>query len=79
MKATEGKGIKTLTPKQMRRRLPIALAQVKTVNTFETLLTKLGKWKYNEINKGIIQKWIINSGNGKIFDSHHSILQIKQI
>ena len=43
MKATEGKGIKTLTPKQMLRRLPIALAQVKTVNTFESLLTKLGK------------------------------------
>ena len=31
---------KTLSPKQMLERLPIALAQVKLGNTFETLLNE---------------------------------------
>ena len=37
-KATEGKGLKILTPKQMLQRLPIALAQVKAGNNSESLL-----------------------------------------
>ena len=32
MKATKGKGLKILTPKQMLQRLPIAIAQVKAEN-----------------------------------------------
>ena len=32
--ATHGKGLKMLTPEQMLQRLPIALAQVKIVNTY---------------------------------------------
>ena len=35
---TTGIGLKTLTPKQMLQRLPIALAQVKTANNSESLL-----------------------------------------
>ena len=35
-KATLGEGLKILTPKQMRQRLPIVLAQVKAGNTSET-------------------------------------------
>ena len=35
---TEGKGLKTLTPKQMLQRIPIALAQVKAGNNSESLL-----------------------------------------
>ena len=31
-KATMGKGLKILTPKEMLQRLPIALAQVKAIN-----------------------------------------------
>ena len=31
-KATKGTGLKILAPKQMLKKLPIALAQVKTVN-----------------------------------------------
>ena len=34
-KATKGKGLKTLIPKQMLQRLPIALAQVKAGNNSE--------------------------------------------
>ena len=35
----EGEGLKLLTPNQMLKRLPIALAQVKAGNNSETLLT----------------------------------------
>ena len=33
-----GKGLKILTPKQMLKRLPIALAQIKAGNSSESLL-----------------------------------------
>ena len=39
-RATEGTGLKILTPKQMFQRLPIALAQVKAGNNSESLLNK---------------------------------------
>ena len=41
MKATKGGGLKTLIPKQMFQRLPIALAQVKAGNTSENLLNDI--------------------------------------
>ena len=47
IKATQGKGLKTLTPKQMLQRLPIALAQVKTGNKFENLLNEIRKIIYS--------------------------------
>ena len=37
IKATKGKGLKILTPKQMLQRLPVTLAQVKAGNTSENL------------------------------------------
>ena len=40
-KAKHGKGLKILTPKQMLQRLPIALAEVKAVNTSENLLNEI--------------------------------------
>ena len=40
IKATEGKGLKILTPKQMFQRLPIVLAQVKAGNNSESLLNE---------------------------------------
>ena len=40
IKATKGKGLKILTPKQMLQRLPIALAQVKAGNNSESLSQK---------------------------------------
>ena len=38
---TEGTGAKILTPKQMLKRLPIALAQVKAGNNSESLLNEI--------------------------------------
>ena len=41
VKATKGTGLKTLTPKQMLQRLPIALAKVKAGNNSESLLNEI--------------------------------------
>ena len=43
IKATKGKGLKILTPKQMLQRLPIALAQVKTGENSESLLNEINQ------------------------------------
>ena len=40
-RATEGTGLKILTPKQMLQRLPRALAQVKAGNNWESLLNEI--------------------------------------
>ena len=40
-KATKGTGLKILTAKQMVQRLPIALAQVKSGNSSESLLNEI--------------------------------------
>ena len=40
-KATKGKGLKILTPKQMLQRLPIPLAPVKAGNNLESLLNEI--------------------------------------
>ena len=37
----KGRGLKTLTPKQMMQKLPIAVAQVKAANTSENLLNEI--------------------------------------
>ena len=39
--ATEGKGLKTLTAKQMLQRLPTALAQLKSGNNSQNLLSEI--------------------------------------
>ena len=58
-RATEGKGLKILTPKQMFQRLPIVLAQVKASNNSESLLNEIReivyytKTVYNNIIKSI--------------------------
>ena len=46
---TEGKGLKILTPKQMLRRLPIALAQVKAGNNSGSLLNQIRQIVYSSI------------------------------
>ena len=43
IKATQGNGLKILTSKQILQRLPIALAQVKAVNTSERLPDEIRK------------------------------------
>ena len=40
-KAKQGKGLKILSPKQMLQRIPIALTQVKSGNTYENLLNEI--------------------------------------
>ena len=40
-KSIHRKGLETLTPNQMLQRLPVALAQVKAVNTSENLLIEI--------------------------------------
>ena len=46
-KATKGRELKILTPKQMLQRLPIALAQVKAGNNSESLLNKIRQTVYS--------------------------------
>ena len=45
-KAKYGEGLKTLSPKQMLQRLPVAVAQVKEGNTSENLLNEIRKIIY---------------------------------
>ena len=47
LKATKATGLKILTPKQMLRRLPIALAQIKAGNNSEKLLTEIRQIVYS--------------------------------
>ena len=53
-----------LTPKQIRQRLPIAIAQVKTSNTPENLLNEIRQIKYFLYQaKEIIKKVFNNTMN----------------
>ena len=61
----EGTGLKTLTPNQMLKRLPIALAQIKAGNNSESLLNEIRQIVYSlhrskEITKKVSNN-IINS------------------
>ena len=61
----EGKGLKILTPNQMLKRLPIALAQVKAGNNSESLLNEIRQivhslYRSKEITKKVYNN-IINS------------------
>ena len=44
---TKGKGLKTVTPKQMLQRLLITLAQVKAGNNSESLLNEIRQIVYS--------------------------------
>ena len=46
-KSQEGEGLKILTPNQMLKRLPIALAQVKVGNNSESLLNEIRQIVYS--------------------------------
>ena len=46
-KKQEGTGLKTLTPNQMLKRLPIALAQIKAGNNSESLLNEIRQIVYS--------------------------------
>ena len=64
-KEQEGTGLKILTPNQMFKRLPIALAQIKADNNSESLLNETRQIVYSlyrskEITKNVYNN-IINS------------------
>ena len=56
IKATQGEGLKILTPKQMLQRLPIALAQVKAGNTSENLLNEIRQIIYSLYRAKVIKQ-----------------------
>ena len=59
-KVTKGTGLKTLTPKQILQRLPIALAQVKAGNNSESLLNEIRKIVYYLYQSKQITKKVYN-------------------
>ena len=60
-RATKGKGLKILTPKQMLQRLPIALAQVKAGNNSESLLNEIKQIVYSLYQSKQITKKVYNN------------------
>ena len=58
---TKRKGLKTLIPKQMLQRLPIALAQVKAGNNSESLLNKIRQIVYSLYESKKITKQVYNN------------------
>ena len=57
----EGEGLKILTPKQMLKRLPIALAQVKAGNNSESLLNEIRQIVYSLYQSKEITKKVHNN------------------
>ena len=61
LKATKGTGLKTLTPKQMLQRLPVALAQVKTGNNSQSSLNEIMQIVYSLYQSKEITKKVYNN------------------
>ena len=61
MKATKGKVLKILTPKQMLQKLPIALAQVKAGKTSEYLRNEIRQLIYSLYRAKEITKRVHNN------------------
>ena len=57
----EGTGLKILTPNQMLKRLPIALAQVKAGNNSESLLNEIRQIVYSLYRSKVITKKVYNN------------------
>ena len=60
-KSQEGEGLKILTPNQMLKRLPIALAQVKAGNNSENLLNEIRQIVYSLYRSKEITKKVYNN------------------
>ena len=60
-KATKGTGLKILTPKQMLQRIPISLAQVKSVNNSESLLNEIRQIVYSFYHSKETTKIVCNN------------------
>ena len=61
VKATKGRGLKILTPKQMLQRLPIVYAQVKAGNNSESLLNEIRQIVYSLYQSQQITKKVYNN------------------
>ena len=57
----KGEGLKILTPNQMFKRLPIALAQVKAGNNSESLLNEIRQIVYSMYRSKEITKKVYNN------------------
>ena len=57
----EGEGLKILTPNQMLKRLPIALAQIKAGNNSERLLNEIRQIVYYLYRSKKITKMLYNN------------------
>ena len=57
----EGEGLKILTPNQMLKRLPIALAQVKAGNNSESVLNEIRQIVYSLYRSKEITKKVYNN------------------
>ena len=57
----EGEGVKILTPNQMLKRLPIALAQIKAGNNSESLLNEIRQIVYSLYRSKEITKKVNNN------------------
>ena len=60
-KEQEGTGLKILTPYQMIKRLPIALAQIKAGNNSESLLNEIRQIAYSLYRSKEITKKVYNN------------------
>ena len=60
-KEQEGTGLKILTPNQMFKRLPIALAQIKAGNNSEILLNEIKQIVYSLCRPKEITKKVYNN------------------
>ena len=60
-KEQEGTGLKILTPNQMLKGLPIALAQIKAGNNSESLLNEIRQIVYSLYRSKEITKKVYNS------------------
>ena len=60
-KEQEGTGLKILTPNQMFKRLPIALAQIKAGNNSEILLNEIKQIVYSLCRSKEITKKVYNN------------------
>ena len=65
-KLQEGEGLKILTPNQMLKILPIALAQVKAGNNSESLLNEIRQIVYSLYRSKEITKKVYNNINNSI-------------
>ena len=60
-KQQEGTGLKILTPNQMLKRLPIALAQIKAGSNSENLLNEIRRIAYSLYRSREITKKVYNN------------------